>query len=155
MNCDKAEMLISELADGELPEGQAIAVRQHLGECQGCQHSYEMVLQLKSAVKATTYPEMEASFYQKLLSRLHGETRNSYVMWPLAASILMVAFLVNDFSIEDKPTGITDSSGNIPAVAISEGSVIEIPTFNACANSSPENECSIEPKYHLTEFVGV
>lgn len=52
MTCDAVDELLSDLMDGELPDGTRAAIEEHLASCEGCAASYRRLRRTVRFVRA-------------------------------------------------------------------------------------------------------
>ncbi|HUW34785.1 MAG TPA: zf-HC2 domain-containing protein [Planctomycetota bacterium] len=104
MKCDEIRAQLSAYFDGELPAGQADAVRRHLDECPACMNEYKLLQSTWQMLLASDEIEPSADFARNFWRRLREENAAAprdvrplfarVLKWaPAMAASLLIAFL--------------------------------------------------------------
>lgn len=98
MQCEKNDLDLIGLIDGELPQIEQDNIEQHLQSCEACREKYDRLLQILNVIENEQEMSINPFFYAKVAHRLKLEqTKSVQFLWlprllkPLgiAASILI------------------------------------------------------------------
>lgn len=70
MNCDKAQKILVDYAEGALGEAKRRVVERHLSECVQCRSELSQIESLKQSVLALESPERDAEFWRRFNNKL-------------------------------------------------------------------------------------
>lgn len=95
MRCP-TEKQISSFVDGELPESEAVAVRQHMELCSECGRALEAMVKLNEALDSLKPDVDAAALAQRVKTRIRDEKREAVFGFslPLWARVSLVAAIV-------------------------------------------------------------
>ena len=77
-DCGDAQDQIYQYLDSELDEATAASVRGHLGDCEGCNHSFDFERRLKSLVRRCLTEDMPETLETKVRELLRQENSRSH-----------------------------------------------------------------------------